>query len=323
MKNIVLVTLLFCSFATAHSQSTAEGSSSAIEKKTFVYKTVGKTPIHADLYRPANDDRIKPVIVWIHGGGLIGGSRGGLREEQKQVYLTAGYSVVSIDYRLAPETKIPAIVDDVKDALEWVRKNGRSLLKIDPARIFVVGHSAGGYLALMAGTFKNPPKGIISFYGYGDIRADWYSKPDSFYLATRALVSEERAMGLISDSVVTASVSNERGDIYLYSRQRGKWPLLVGGRDPQKDEQWFYQFCPLKNVHAKYPPTLLIHGDKDSDVPFEQSVQMDQELESKKIKHKFIRLENYEHGFDRSPGLADPATKNVFSEVVSFLDSCQ
>jgi acetyl esterase/lipase len=265
---------------------------------------------------------LKPVIIWIHGGALMGGSRARLSEEQKKLYLGAGYSIVAIDYRLAPETKLPAIIEDVQDAVKWTRKNAASLLKVDSTKMFIIGHSAGGYLTLMLGSsLKKPVQGIVSFYGYGDIIADWYSKPDPYYLRTRDHVTEERAMKQINNTEITSSPSKERGDVYMYSRQNGKWPLMVGGHDPVKEPQWFYPYCPLRNVHANYPPTLLIHGDKDTDVPFEQSVLMDQELTTKKIKHQFIKMNNYEHGFDRSH--KDKNVQKVFADVLAFLNSCK
>ena len=243
-------------------------------------------------------------------------------EEQKKLYLGAGYSIVSIDYRLAPETKLPAIIEDVQDAVKWVRRNAASLLKVDSTKTFIIGHSAGAYLTLMLGSsLKKPVQGIVSFYGYGDIISDWYSKPDPYYLRTSEHVSEKAALKLIGSYEVTSSPWKERGDIYMYSRQTGTWPLLVGGHDPVKEAKWFYQYCPLRNVHANYPPTLLIHGDKDTDVPFEQSVLMDQELTARKIKHQFIKMNNYEHGFDRAH--EDMNVQKVFADVLAFLNSCQ
>jgi len=86
---------------------------------TFTYKTAGDLPIQADVYRP-DDNVVRPAILWIHGGALIMGHRGGLRAEQRQRYLDAGFAVVSIDYRLAPETKLPAILEDIQDAYRWL-----------------------------------------------------------------------------------------------------------------------------------------------------------------------------------------------------------
>ncbi|MCC6420325.1 MAG: alpha/beta hydrolase, partial [Gemmataceae bacterium] len=163
------------------------------ERKTYTCKTVGTLPIRADVYRLPGDD-VRPVIVWIHGGGLITGGRGGPALAQRKRYLDAGYAIVSIDYRLAPETKLPGIIEDVRDAIKWVRSKGPELYRIDPKRVAVVGHSAGGYLTLMAGFAVEPrPQALIAFYGYGDVDGDWYAKPDPFYRDKRRLVTREEA----------------------------------------------------------------------------------------------------------------------------------
>ena len=314
-------TFFVFSFLTVFSQPGSKNDSADIEQRTFVYKTVGRLPIELDFFQTKGNKELKPVVIWIHGGALMAGSRGGLNENQKRFYIDAGYSIASIDYRLAPETKLPAIIEDLRDAVQWVRRNSAELLNVDSTRTFVVGHSAGGYLALMTGyVLKNPPNAIVSFYGYGDIQADWYSKPDSFYL-THKRVTEEQARKLVSDTAITSSPLKDRGLVYLYSRQNGKWPLMVGGHDPEKKASWFYQYCPLKNIHANYPPVLLIHGDKDSDVPFEQSVLMDKELTSRKRNHHFIRIKDGEHGFDRS--FDTPEVKKVYADIAAFLKEHQ
>ena len=99
-------------------------------------------------------------------------------QSQAEKYLNAGYTIISIDYRLAPHTKLQQIIEDLEDAYRWVRADGPKLFRIDPNRIAVVGHSAGGYLALMAGFVLKPrPKALVSFYGYGDIAGEWYRRP--------------------------------------------------------------------------------------------------------------------------------------------------
>ena len=73
-----------------------------------------------------------PVLIWIHGGALIMGHRQNINRAQLDRYLNAGYTVVSIDYRLAPETKLKEILDDIQDANRWVRQRGPDLFRIDP-----------------------------------------------------------------------------------------------------------------------------------------------------------------------------------------------
>ena len=77
-------------------------------------------------------------------------------------YNQAGFSVFSIDYRLAPESRLPEIVEDVRDALAWLKQEGLSRFDLDVSRIAVAGSSAGGYLGLMTGTFADKPTAIVS-----------------------------------------------------------------------------------------------------------------------------------------------------------------
>src|SRR5438105_3405609 len=152
-----------------------------ISKKTYTYKNVDQCEIKADVYQ-SSGDKPRPAIIWIHGGALIMGHRGQVDRALLSKLLKAGYSVVSIDYRLAPETKLPAILEDVEDACKWVRDKGPELAHIDPKRLAVMGGSAGGYLTLTTGFRVNPPpKALVSFWGYGDIAGAWYSRPDPFY----------------------------------------------------------------------------------------------------------------------------------------------
>src|SRR5271169_4779718 len=117
------------------------------EAKTFTYKTVGGCDIKLDAY--GSDPKIrKPVIVHIHGGALIMGSR---RGPMKWLDPQGDHVLISIDYRLAPETKLPEIIKDVQDAFQWVYKQGPQLLNIDTGKLVVAGGSAGGYLTLMSG----------------------------------------------------------------------------------------------------------------------------------------------------------------------------
>ena len=278
-----------------------------LPKTTFVYKTVGECSIIADVYRPA-DESVRPAILWIHGGALIGGDRSGIRKDQLASYLDAGFVVVSIDYRLAPETKLPAIIEDLRDAYRWLRKEGPKAFKIDPDRIAVVGHSAGGYLTLMSGFCLKPrPRALVSFYGYGDIVGAWYSRPDPYY-SSQPAVSAKEAYSVVGGKPISENAPNDRFRFYLYCRQNGLWPREVAGRDPDRDPTFFKPYCPIRNVTRAYPPTLLLHGDQDTDVPYIQSVEMAAELERNHVTHELVTLKDLGHGFDgarsRNPNVA-------------------
>lgn len=91
------------------------------------------------------------MLVWIHGGALINGHRETVNNRIGQWADKAGYVLVSIDYRLAPETRLPEIIRDMEDALSWIRSEGPRMFHTDTAKIAVAGGSAVGYLTLTAG----------------------------------------------------------------------------------------------------------------------------------------------------------------------------
>ena len=110
------------------------------------------------------------VIVWYHGGGLTSGNH-----QIPEALLETGYVIVSASYRLSPKVKPEICIDDAVEALAWVFKN-ISKYNGDPNNIFVSGHSAGGYLALMSvmdesrlknvGLDANTIAGVIPFSGH-------------------------------------------------------------------------------------------------------------------------------------------------------------
>jgi acetyl esterase/lipase len=284
----------------------------SVGMKTYTYKTVGECPIKADVYGAAMT-KTRPVVIWIHGGALIMGSRGQIDRTLRAKLLDAGYTVVSIDYRLAPETKLPAILEDLQDAYRWVRTKGADLFHGDPDKVAVMGGSAGGYLTLAAGYRVEPrPAALVSFWGYGDISSAWYSRPDPYY-SRLSPVEKETALKAVGGAVISESSGrNNRSQFYLYCRQQGLWPKEVAGLDPDTEPRAFDPFCPLRNVTPKYPPTLLIHGTKDTDVPYAQSELMAKELGRNGVEHELITVENAGHGLagaDRSvvAGIQDRA----------------
>ncbi len=109
-----------------------------------------------------------------------------------------------------------------------------------------------------------------------------------------------------------------KGGLYLYCRQHGLWPLAVGGVDPAKDPAFFAPYCPVQNVTPGYPPTLLLHGDVDTDVPYAQSVLMAAALSRHQVRHELITMVGLGHGFDGQ--MDDAPVKEAFDKVLTFLE---
>jgi acetyl esterase/lipase len=290
-----------------------------MEQKTCVYKTVQDCEIKLDLFWEKSSELL-PVLMWIHAGALIMGHRGNIKKDQLFWYLSAGYAVVSIDYRLSPETKLPEIIADLRDAYTWIRNIGPTIAPLDSRRIGVIGHSGGGYLALMSGhACVPPPQAVVSFYGYGDIIGKWYTAPDPFY-CQQPLVKKADALKVVGTKILSETPDvNNRFLFYLWCRQNGRWAHEVMGLDPVKDAQAFKYYCPLRNVTRVYPPTMLLHGTADTDVPYEQSYIMALKLEDHSVNYKLSTIEQGGHGFD-GKGIFDETVSKCFTDVVEFLD---
>jgi acetyl esterase/lipase len=295
-------------------------------KKTYTYKTVDGTEVRADVYRP-DDARVRPVVVWLHGGALIVGGRAGVPKQLLDLCRTDGFALVSFDYRLAPEVKLPAIIDDVRDAFRWLREQGPALLHIDPDRLVVTGGSAGGYLTMMTGVVIMPrPRALVAYWGYGDVDGDWYVKPSDYYRKHVPLVSKEEAEGAVGRKVLTttdgdAAAGLRRGRFYHYLRQNGLWTKEVTGFDPETERRKLDPYCPVRNLTADYPPILMIHGTEDTDVPYEESAAMDRELARLNAPHELITVPGAGHGLaggDRK--LVDDAHARALAFIRKHLD---
>ena len=292
-KHSLFLTLVVASSATAGEPE--------MKKTTHTYKTVGPTKIQADVYRSASKEA-RPVLVWIHGGALIVGSRQSVPKNLLDLARKEDYVLVSIDYRLAPEAKLPAIADDVADALRWIRKEGPKLFRANPDKMVISGGSAGGYLTLLAGTRVEPrPRGLVAYWGYGDVDGDWYTKPSDWYRTKVPLASRDEALKAISSAVLTetppgAPEGKTRGRLYHYYRQNGLWTKEVTGFDPATERAKLDPYCPVRVVPADYPPTIMIHGTNDDDVPYEQSAAMARVLKEKGLPHELVTVEGAGHG---------------------------
>lgn len=148
-----------------------------ITKTDISYRTKANEPkwddymaerCRLDVYHPANRKGFA-TVVWFHGGGLKGGNRSIPKQLLKQ-----GFAVVPVNYRLFPKIKAPVYIDDAAASVAWVFKHIADFGG-DPKKIFVSGHSAGGYLTSMVGLDKkylaeydidaNKIAGLIPFSG--------------------------------------------------------------------------------------------------------------------------------------------------------------
>ena len=215
-----------------------------------------------DLYRPRIGSEPRPTVLVVHGGAWTGGDQRQLPKLSQ--YLAArGYVVANLGYRLAPAWPFPAAQEDVAAAIRYL-KDLETTHGVDPTRLALVGRSAGGQIALLAGyTLADPAiRGVVSLYAPAALRWGYYNpaKP-----------------GIIDSSAVL--------ELYL-----GGSPLTHGATYDAAEPSSF--------VDESTPPTLLIHGLRDEHVsPFHAEFVSARLLEEG-VTHLMVRMPWATHGCD-------------------------
>jgi acetyl esterase/lipase len=290
--------------------------------QTFVFKSYGGIDLAADVY--VSSVRPSGVILSLHGGGMIAGTRKDIAGDDgwgllRELLNHAGYTIVSPDYRLAPESKLADIVEDLTDVWNWIQTTLPNHCDVDVTRLGVMGRSAGGYLSLLLGTLMQPrPRALVSFYGYSSLLDDWVNQPSDHY-RQQAPVTEDEARSFVSDYPVVASgPEHPRMPIYLHARQTGHWMEMVTGLDFDKDTQALMALSPNLNIDPAFPSALLLHGTADTDVPYEASVSAEAALRTAGRNVQLVTLEGADHLFDRAVTRAAVEAAQPLPEAASL-----
>lgn len=250
--------------------------------------SAGGESLRADLHFPS-DPAPRPVVVFVHGGAWVSGTRTGsmwLGQVQGPL-LARGFVIVTIDYRLAPEHRWPAQIQDVRCAIRFLRAHAGEY-GIDPGRIAAMGTSAGGHLAAMAGTADDG-----AFGGGGE----W----PGFSGRVRAVVSLYGPADLTSDDW-------EQWQLTVF-------PAVFGTANPASPI--LAQASPINHVTPDDPPHLLIHGDSDELVPVSQSEAFFARLDAAGVEAELVVVAGANHGLREAA--IDPSRSEIRDRIVAFL----
>lgn len=222
-----LAAFLFAGFCLTTASAAGSHDYEVLADQVYAQRESGD--LTGDLYLPAGDNP-SPGIVMIHGGGWRRGDVDDMEKFARRV-ASSGFAVFNITYRLAPEHKFPAQLEDVRDAVRWLRSRAADY-RIDPDRIGAWGYSAGAHLAMLLGTLEeNALPGdasktssarvdaVVAGAGPTDLRA----YPDNKYVA--ALMPENADEELFALASPLAAVSGDDAGMFLY---HGKRDLIVG-----------------------------------------------------------------------------------------------
>jgi len=274
-----------------------------IARKMFDLSYANLSPSQkVDIYWPAEGNGPFPVILVIHGGAFMGGDKRDIQLTPMLEGLNRGYAVVSMNYRMSGEAIFPALVQDVRAAIRWVRANAEKFL-FDPAKIVAWGGSAGGYLALMAGVGAGFPELDDLSLGNpdqsGNVQAvvAWF--PPTDFLKMDAQLAE---LGFLPPPEFSHSGANSPESLIL-GQTITEIPDLVSVANPET------------YIRAGLPPFFIQHGTHDDTVPYQQSLNFAQKLAAiapQTVSHEL--LPNARH--------ADPAfeTSQNVQKVLDFID---
>jgi acetyl esterase/lipase len=228
--------------------------------ETFSYAHNGED-LTLDFYH-STQNGTRPCVIIVHGGSWCGGNSQQLPELNSELARN-GFQVASVNYRLAPKYKSPAPIEDIGEAIKYLKKHSQEL-DIDTNNFILLGRSAGAQLALVA-AYTLPAeniKGVVNFYGPTDM-ARGYEAPANPYVMDSRKVLEDFLGGPIS-----------------------------------KVPHMYKASSPVEVIGKKNVPTLIIHGRNDALVSIEHGTRLQQKLAANNIPHYMLSLPWATHGCD-------------------------
>lgn len=252
--------------------------------RDVVYSQPEGEKLQMDIYRPQTlSDGLKPAVVVIHGGAWVSGKRQDMAAMCESL-AKEGFLAATVSYRLAPKHKWPAMVEDVRTAVRYLRSRAAEL-KIDPNRFGAAGASAGGHLALLLGASDSPTPDLTEYKGFS-------SKVQAvFNLFGPTDLGNDYPQSLdLMFSVVLGKPKNQAAEIVKNA-------------------------SPVSHIGEKSAPVFTLHGKADPLVPVKQAERLDAALKAKGVEHQMRLIDGMKHEVD----LTNPAVSSALTEALNWL----
>ena len=248
------------------------------------YKVANNSEQKLDVYARRNAAAPVPTVIYIHGGGWVGGSKEGSILALAP-YLEMGFAAVNVEYRLGRVSRAPAAVEDCRCALRWVIANAEKY-GFDSERLVVTGASAGGHLSLTTG--------ILPASAGMD-----YDCPGREDLKVAAVINY---FGITDVNDLAAGKPNEKSYAVAW----------LGGRPDR--EATARRVSPIRYVRKGLPPVLTIHGDADPIVPYAHAVELHKRLDAAGSANELLTIPGGKHG-----GFTRDETARIDGAIRAFL----
>ncbi|MBS1992506.1 MAG: alpha/beta hydrolase [Cyanobacteria bacterium SZAS LIN-2] len=281
IKNILIIVILalIVSLPFVTKANDNQGPTSVRRLADISYVEGSKNPAQAlDLYLPTKTKSPTPLIVFVHGGAWLQGSKEEAQHDLGAFFGRQGFAFASINYRLSQEAVFPAQIEDCKAAIRFLRAHAAEY-NINPDKIGVWGVSAGGHLVALLGT-SGGAKELEGNLGNNGVDskvqavADWCGP---------------------SDFVSVASQAGSRTKIDFESKD-GPVAKLLGGLQTEKHDL-AVAASPVTYIDKDDPPFLIVHGDIDDLVPYAQSQELEEKLNQAGVPNKLITISGGGHAF--------------------------
>lgn len=240
------------------------------EIRDIEYKKINGKSLQLDIYRSRSLTGPAPLLVFIHGGAWKSGKRSDYLSYL--IYFAGrGYVTATLSYRLLADSVYPACIEDITDAIGWLSLNYEKY-GYSPDRIALIGGSAGGHLAMLA--------------GYGWNRDGTCSDTGAFYLQ-----NPNRGIKVVVDIYGPVDLTTE------YARSHPLVTALIG-KSYDEAPDLFASASPVSYLDKDDPPTLILHGTSDRLVPIGQSDMLKKTLDSLDVACSYYRLPLWPHTMD-------------------------